>query len=446
MKLSVQPFLQGRIERLRKQLGEGSGLIAAGMPASRNFPANLYPFRASSHFLYLVGASIAGALMHLTPDGAKLYVPRPTDSHRLWHGEGEDLAVISESIGTEVGYVDQLPNIALAMTIPCMDHETNARLTTLLGRPIQKGVFHSLDEPLMTAMVNVRLRHDDLAIQEIRSAAEATVEAHGLAQRSIRPGVSCHEVWALMQAEFVRRGMGAAYNPIITPAGEVLHCDSLNATLEKGDLVLLDVGAETPTGWAADVTRTWSVGAMPSDQQRSIHAIVSKAHEDAVSMVAPGVEYRDIHLRACLTLTQGLVEVGILMGDPEDLVDRDAHALFFPHGIGHLLGLDVHDMEDLGDHAGYEKGRSRSDRFGLGYLRLDRPLAAGMVVTIEPGFYQVPTLLTKSALSRAVRDCVDWTRLAHFADVRGIRIEDDILVTDSGYENLTNGIQREINI
>jgi Xaa-Pro aminopeptidase len=157
-------------------------------------------------------------------------------------------------------------------------------------------------------------------------------------------------------------------------------------------------------------------------------------------MVGPGVEYRAVHLEACRVLAEGLVSIGILKGDVETLLERDAHALFFPHGIGHLLGLDVHDMEDLGDWAGYSDGRERSPRFGLGYLRLDRTLEAGMVVTVEPGFYQVPSLLYDSALAKSVSDCVDWARLEDFADVRGVRLEDDVLVTDTGFENLTNAV------
>lgn len=168
-----------------------------------------------------------------------------------------------------------------------------------------------------------------------------------------------------------------------------------------------------------------------------MYDLVLAAHDGAIAAVKPGVEYRDIHLLACRTLAAGLVELGILKGDPDSLVERDAHALFFPHGVGHLLGLDVHDMEDLGDLAGYAPGRSRSDRFGLCFLRLDRPLAPNMVVTIEPGFYQVPGILDPARHGGQYDDAVNWDRLAQFADARGIRIEDDVRVTATGSEVLT---------
>jgi Xaa-Pro aminopeptidase len=165
--------------------------------------------------------------------------------------------------------------------------------------------------------------------------------------------------------------------------------------------------------------------------------MVLAAHDACIDKIRPGIEYLDIHRLAAEVIAQGLVDLGILRGAVSELVERDAHALFFPHGVGHLLGLDVHDMEDLGDLAGYESGRTRSDRFGLCYLRLNRPLKPGMLVTIEPGFYQVPAILNDPELRSKYHDVVDWERLSQFGDVRGIRIEDDVLVTAEGSEVLT---------
>jgi Xaa-Pro aminopeptidase len=216
-----------------------------------------------------------------------------------------------------------------------------------------------------------------------------------------------------------------------------LHNESYQNSLNQNDLLLADVGAETPMGWAADVTRTWAVKGKFSSTQRDIYDVVLAAHDACIDKISAGVEYEDIHLCACMVIAEGLVNLGILQGNPEDLVNKDAHALFFPHGIGHLLGLDVHDMEDLGDLAGYELGRERSDRFGLGYLRLNRPLRKGMVVTIEPGFYQVPAIVNNSQNRENFGKLVNWERLAQFSDVRGIRIEDDVLVTENGSEVLT---------
>jgi Xaa-Pro aminopeptidase len=226
--------------------------------------------------------------------------------------------------------------------------------------------------------------------------------------------------------------------------GEVLHNNHYSHSLQSGDLLLADVGAETETGWASDITRTAPVSGKFSPTQRDLYEVVLTAHDACIEKIYPGVEYRDIHLLAATTIAAGLVDLGILHGQPEDLVAMDAHALFFPHGVGHLLGLDVHDMEDLGDLAGYELGRTRSDRFGLSYLRLDRPLQTGMLVTIEPGFYQVPAILQDPERRSKYRDVVNWDRLAQFADVRGIRIEDDVLVTEAGAEVLTGALPADV--
>jgi Xaa-Pro aminopeptidase len=240
-----------------------------------------------------------------------------------------------------------------------------------------------------------------------------------------------------MEGVIISHNMTCSYNSIVTIHGEVLHNNHYHQPLQQGDLLLADVGAETSMGWAADVTRTWPVSGKFSSTQREIYNLVLAAHDACIEKIRPGVEYRDIHLLACAVIAEGLLDLGILRGEVSDLVEMDAHALFFPHGIGHLLGLDVHDMEDLGDLAGYEEGRSRSDRFGLCYLRLNRVLQPGMLVTIEPGFYQVPAILNDAVLRLKYQGVVNWERLAQFADVRGIRIEDDVLVTQEGREVLT---------
>jgi Xaa-Pro aminopeptidase len=220
----------------------------------------------------------------------------------------------------------------------------------------------------------------------------------------------------------------------------VLHNNHYHHQLEAGDLILADMAAEAESGWASDVTRTWPVSGRFSAMQRDIYEVVLAAHDRCIKAARPGVEYQDLHLLGCRVIAEGLVELGILRGSAEDLVEMDAHALFFPHGVGHLLGLDVHDMEDLGDLAGYAPGRTRSERFGLGYLRLNRLLQAGMAVTIEPGFYQVPAILQDLERREKYREVVNWERLETFSDVRGIRIEDDVLITESGNEVLTSAL------
>ncbi len=260
-----------------------------------------------------------------------------------------------------------------------------------------------------------------------------------------RPGVSEHAIKSAMVAALGERGMGTAYRPIVSVAGEVLHNETYDNVAEEGDLLLADVGAETAGGWAGDVTRTWPVGGSFTELQARIYEIVLESQRRAIAMCTPGTRYRAIHLEAGLALAEGLVDLGLLKGDAKAIVEADAHALFFPHGVGHLIGLDVHDMEDLGDRAGYAEGRERSERFGLGYLRLDRDLEANMAVTIEPGFYTVPAILDGERFRELRERFVDEPMLETVrAEVRGIRIEDDVLVTEGEPEVLTESAPKTI--
>lgn len=437
--------LSDRLRQRRQRLArliEFPVVLWSGQSPSRNFPANTYPFRASSHFLYFAGLNLPDAAILLEGDRLTLFWDEPTPADVLWHGPSPTRSQLAADIGADAAH----PLAALAgfcggaATIAVQDSATRQQQESLLARllsvPKQAG---GIDRELGMAIAQVRLCHDDLALAEIRQAARVTRQAHAAGIAATATATTEAQVRAAMEQVILAANMTPAYTSIVTVHGEVLHNNHYGHSLELGDLLLADVGAETPLGWAADVTRTWPVSGQFSPTQREIYDIVQVAHDRCIAAIAPGVEYRDIHLLAATAIAEGLVDLGILCGAPEDLVEQDAHALFFPHGVGHLLGLDVHDMEDLGDIAGYEPGRTRSDRFGLCYLRLDRPLRAGMVVTVEPGFYQIPALLADLDRRWRYQSMVNWERLAAFADVRGIRIEDDVLVTATGGEVLTLG-------
>jgi Xaa-Pro aminopeptidase len=272
----------------------------------------------------------------------------------------------------------------------------------------------------------------------------ATTLTHRAAMRATRPGQREAELLGSMLAEMTACGMEPAYSPILTVHGEILHNETHANTLWPTDLVLADVGAETPEGWASDVTRTWPTTGRFSASQRAMYEVVLEAQKAAIEAVRPGVRFRDVHEIASRRLLEGLIDLRILRGNLDALHERGAHTLFFFHGIGHLIGLDVHDLEDLGDRAGYAPGRVRSSRFGDAYLRLDRDLSPGMAVTIEPGLYQVPAILEDQERLALFADVLCRDKLAAFADVRGIRIEDDVLVTPKGHRVLTEGIPKSI--
>lgn len=415
-------------------------ILWSGQRSSRNFPANLYPFRASSHFLYFAGLPLENAAIFLHGGKLELFMDEAPPSSALWHGEMPKREAIAQEIGADAAFpLSELPSKSTgAATIAVQDAMTYGQQTQILNRPVAPADgTQGMDLELARAIASLRLCHDAGALSELRQAAAVTVEAHQAGMRATPTAKLEAEVRGAMEHVIIAHNMTDAYAGIVTVHGEVLHNEHYHHSLQPGDLLLADVGAETSMGWASDVTRTWPVTGKFSSTQRDLYEIVLAAHDACIDKIRPGIEYLDIHLLAASVITQGLVDLGILRGEVSDLVEMDAHALFFPHGVGHLLGLDVHDMEDLGDLAGYEEGRRRSSRFGLCYLRLNRPLKPGMLVTIEPGFYQVPAILNDPKIQAKYQDVVNWERLALFSDVRGIRIEDDVLVTEEGSEVLT---------
>jgi Xaa-Pro aminopeptidase len=431
--------LQQRRQKF-SHLFEGQALLWAGSAPSRNFPANQYPFRASSHFLYFAGLPLQGAVLGLSGDQLTLFMDDAPSEDSLWHGCSPTVRQIAAQIGAIAHYpLSQLAEFAdAAATIPLQDPFARQHQTNLLGRSWDNArELQGLDRRLAEALVQLRLVQDEAAIAAMQQAADVTVQAHLAGMACTRTAQTEAQVRAAMEAAIVAENMTTAYASIATVQGEVLHNLHYHHALQPGDLLLADVGAEHTLGWAADVTRTWPVSGQWSPTQRAIYDVVLAAHDACIAAIKPGAEYAEIHLVAATAIASGLAELGILKGNPATLVERAAHALFFPHGVGHLLGLDVHDMEDLGDLAGYAPGRTRSDRYGMQYLRLHRPLQAGMVVTIEPGFYQVPAILQAAQHQGKFDDCVDWERLAEFNDVRGIRIEDDVWVTDAGSKVFT---------
>jgi Xaa-Pro aminopeptidase len=445
MQIDPRPFAARR-ERLARQLGARPALIAAGSARARNYADNTFPFRAASHFLYLFGRAVAGGLGLWDGASWTLFARPPTADDALWHGPEPTLDDLGAALGCPARPLDGLAAVLAALpavaTLPTPDLETCAEQQTLLARPIRPGHLDAVDEPLADAMIALRLVHDDAAVAELRAAAVATAAAHRAGMKATRPGGVEAEVRAAMEAELAARGMTVSYNSIVTVHGEVLHNNHYHHRLGPNDLLLADVGAETPGGWAGDVTRTWPVSGHFSATQRDMYEVVLRAQEATIAAVKPGVRYRDLHLLAARLMTEGLVALGILAGDPQELVADGVTALLFPHGVGHLLGLDVHDMEDLGDRAGYAPGRQRATEFGLRYLRLDRDLVAGMAVTIEPGLYVVPAILDDANLARRAQGRLRRDRLAAFSDVRGIRIEDDVLVTPTGSEVLSATIPK----
>ncbi|HEY3254220.1 MAG TPA: aminopeptidase P family protein [Polyangiaceae bacterium] len=442
--VTVPSAFAARRSRLSARFS-GPALFVSGLSRPRNFGGNRYPFRAESHFLYFVGRALEGAALLLESGKATLYAPQPDPEAELWAGRQPGLDELSRELEIEVRPIDELKVPESLATLPAQDAESATWQSELVGRDVIHGSgfeLEGLDRELGDAVIEIRLEHDAAAIAQLRFAARVAERAHRAGMRATRPGMHEFGVRGPMEAAIVASGCVCSYNSIVTAHGEILHNERHDGLLADNDLLLADVGAETPEGWASDVTRVWPARGEFSSTQRAIYDVVLATQLAAIAAVKPGVRYLSVHRAAGLELLRGLIELGIFRGELEELYARGAAALFFPHGVGHLLGLDVHDMEDLGDRAGYAPGRVRSKSAGDRYLRLDRDLQVGMCVTIEPGFYQIPALLSSPSEVGDLESALDRTRLAEFADVRGIRIEDDVLVTANGCEVLTAAIPK----
>ncbi|MBX3170530.1 MAG: aminopeptidase P family protein [Candidatus Eremiobacteraeota bacterium] len=416
MHTQAEDFRQRR-QRLAR-LYKKPVLIRSGRPAHRN-PPQTYPFRASSHFLYFAGWNHPNLAVLLEEGRATLFYDRPSLEEAVWDGPGPDLDELRERYGFD--------SIRPGAEIPDLE-----------------VLDAQAPEDLLEAVVQLRLRHDAAARSQLEQAVDMTVRAHFQAMRATRPERREFQILAALLVSVTQEGGSTSFSPIVTRRGEILHNPHYQGTLQRGDLLLVDFGAENREGWAGDLTRTFPVRTNFTPRQAEIYEVVLKAQKAALRECRPGREYREVHRAACLAMTEGLVQLELLRGHPAELVERGAHALFFPHGSGHLLGLDGHDMEDLGDRAGYAPGRRRSSQFGLNFLRLDRPLEADMAVTVEPGFYWIPELLENQERLAPFRDCLDLKTVEAYREVRGIRLEDDILIEASGARNLSAALPKEL--
>lgn len=439
---------RARRTRLFDLLPSGCSVVLHnGFAPCRNVPSSSYAFRGASSVQYLCGRLPQGAVVLLDRDDATLFLIPQSASDRVWDGPGEGWDRMAELHAFDrVLARDRCAELCAKrsgtlLSLPVLSGRGQGELRDILERDV---ALAGADLSLAEALIALRLCQDEFAQQQLRAAIPPTAAAYRRAREQLRPGLNERHVLAELVAEAIRWGMELSFPPIVSKRAEILHNTESKDILEEGDLLLIDFGVETPEGYASDVTRTWPVGERFSDRQRDVYQIVLEAQQAAIAAVKPGTEYWEVHLVASRALARGLIDLGMLSGEVDSLVERGAHALFFPHGIGHLVGLDVHDLEEFGDLAGYAPGRARDPRFGFNFLRLNRPLQSGMVVSIEPGLYFVPALLDCPERRALYADCVRFDRVEPFRQVRGIRIEDEVLVADSGHEVLTACIPKQI--
>lgn len=437
-----------RRARLRQHI-QGPIVLLGNAPRPRNLPGYGLPFRQDSTFLYFTGCTHPNAALLMTDDGETLFLPPPAPDDALWHGHSSSIEEMANQLGfasvRPIGTLEDAcaPHAQRLHTLAVADHNATRRAGKLTGDHSLLFGTNNGSEALIDAVITQRRILDGAELAEMRAAAAVTDQAHRAAMAVTRVGGHEREVSAVFDAVLATHGCPNAYTSIVTVHGEILHNEHTTNTLQAGQLLLLDGGAESPGGYATDVTRTWPVSGHFSARQRAAYDAVLAAQQKAISMVRPGVRYRDIHMAAAHVLATFLHDEKLLRVSPDNAMESGAHALFFPHGVGHLIGLDVHDLEAFGDRAHYAPGRVRSKQFGTAYLRLDLDLEPGMVVTIEPGLYIVPAILNDPALTTHFADQVDFARAEQWMGFGGIRIEDDVLTTAADPDVLTDIIPKQ---
>ena len=436
---------RARRQALEAAVG-GPILLMGNAPSHRNLRMNAYPFRQDSTFLYYTGCTLPDAAAVLQEGRFTLFLPTPSEDDPLWNGPEDCPAVIGERLGADVtAPAESLEATCLALgvrkALAVPEPGATTRAARITGQDL---LFSSRSGPddLVNAVLAQRRIKSPEEVQEIREAVEVTANAFRLALEATRPGEHEVNLGALFDGYLASRHAEPSFHSIVTVRGEVLHNPHRVHILAAGDLLLLDAGAESRSGYCADVTRTWPVSGCFTDRQKAAYEAVLMANETAIAMCRPGVRYRDIHLAAARVLARFLRSEGLLRCDEDTALETGAHALFYPHGTGHLMGLDVHDLENFGDRAGYAPGRVRSTQFGLCYLRMDLDLEPGLVFTIEPGFYVAPEILHHAGFRQQFQGLIDYDKAETWLGFGGIRIEDDIVVTDGDPEILTAGIPK----
>jgi Xaa-Pro aminopeptidase len=445
---------QSRRAALRGAVPEGAILLLGTVEAPRNYPANPYPFRQDSHFLYYAGISLPGLALLLEPDGTEtLFGPEEDPDDLIWHGPHPVLAdhareagvASTAAFGSLAARLASLKKRGVGLrTLPPYRGEGTLLLAGLLGED-PGAVKAGACPELARAVVAQRSIKTAAEVAEIERALGVSAAMYEAALDVIRPGVTEAEVAGAMQGVALARDCPQSFLPICSIRGEVLHNNSYRNTLQAGQLLLVDSGVEIPPyHYASDITRTFPVSGAFDERQRGVYQTVLDGQSAAIAHASPRLSNREVHLITARTMTAGLVGLGLMRGDPEEAVAAGAHALFFPHGLGHMLGIDVHDMEDLGDTVGYPEGERRSKQFGLSFLRLAKRLEPGFVVTVEPGIYFVPALIERWRAEKRHEAFVAYDEVAKYVGFGGVRIEDDILITDDGCRVLGPGIPKTV--
>lgn len=438
-----------RRQALKQNIGnDGLILLLGNEDSSMNYKDNCYPFRQDSSFLYYFGLdvpSLAGIIDTETGDEV-IFGNELTVDDIVWTGTLPTVNEMAGMVGvSQTKPYDQIIHYVHKALIagrkvhilPPYRPENKIKLAEWFNTSLA-DVKDYISAKLTKAVISQRVTKTPLEIAEMEKAVSISVDMMLNVIKHTRPGIKEYELVAKAHETAIANNSRLGYPAIITTHGQTLHTHYYGNTLQEGRMVLSDIGAENEMHYGGDLTRTFPVGKSFTNRQKELYEIVLNSMDHAINMLKPGVRYKDIHLAACQKLAEGLKQVNLMKGDPAEAVAAGAHAMFFQCGLGHMLGMDTHDMEDLGEPlVGYtDTLKKETQIFGLKSLRLGRELESGFVLTVEPGIYIIPELIDRWQAEKKFADFINYDVLNTYRDFGGIRIEDNFLITDNGHHLL----------
>jgi Xaa-Pro aminopeptidase len=444
-----------RREELHKKMGTGLALFIGNNESPMNYPANTYHFRQDSDFLYFFGLDVPGfiGLMDFDSGKDRIFGNDFEMDDIIWMGPQPSVKELALECGvTDTASITKLEEVtkdALSKKkkihfLPPYRGESKMILGSLLKEnPCQMKTLASTE--LIKAVISMRSVKETVEIDEIEKAVGIAYDMHVTAMKMCKQGVKEQEVFGTIEGIALAKGGGTAFPIILSINGQTLHNHAHGNILKNGKMMVTDAGAETNQHYCSDITRTTPVGGKFSQKQKDIYEVVLKANTDSINATRPGISNRDVHFMACKIIASGMKDLGLMKGNTDEAVAAGAHALFMPHGIGHMMGLDVHDMEGLGeDFIGYNNKVKRSDQFGTAYLRFALPYKPGHVFTVEPGCYFIPELIEKWKAEGKFREFINYSKIKSYMSIGGVRIEDNVLITENGHKILGKPIPKTI--
>lgn len=446
---------QKRRDILKKRIKSGVIMFPGNNHSPMNYPDNPYHFRQDSCFLYYFGLDEPGLFSIIDIDDNKelIFGDDVAMEDIIWTGPLPKLKDKAEKVGVS----DTRPASKLKKTIhdylktgKQIFYLPQYRAESLIKIQELTGIHTSLvndfsSDRLSQAVIDQRSVKSAEEVEEIEKALSISYDMNAAAMKLIAPGKYEYEVCGKIQGMVLSRNSHISFPVIFSIHGETLHNHSHNNLMKEGDIVILDSGAESPLHYASDITRTIPVSGKFSTEQKDIYNVVLQANLNAIEMMKPGVYNKACHLQAMQTIAENMKQLGFMKGNAENAVEAGAAALFMPHGLGHMMGLDVHDLEGLGENkVGYDETLQRSEQFGLDALRLAKKLQPGYVLTVEPGIYFIPELIDRWKADNKFTEFINYDKIDAFRDFGGIRVEDDVLITEKGHKVLGKPIAKSV--